>query len=152
MGTGHSLGAATSIILSLLLKLQPEKYKGVRAIVIAPPTCLSKEFIQNNPEKVNHILGVIYNKDMIPRLTIRSVAKIKTQMRKLLPLSRKPNLWIMNNSVNTTPDTIKDCLGRGSPYVFHEAPDPATAWNTFDEEVEEEVCQIMDGIVQNINL
>jgi len=53
------------------------------SIFSAPPACLGKDFIKKNPEKLDHIIGVIYNKDMIPRLTIKSVVKIKTQMRKL---------------------------------------------------------------------
>jgi len=140
---GHSLGAACGIVLSLLIREigDPEKYRNVKCIAIAPPICLSKKFIQKYPEKVQHITGVVYHKDMIPRLSIRSLLKLKVQMRVLLPLSKKSNLWILNNSVRTTDEHALLALGQTSVYLSESGAD----------RLEADVKMRMDKILERIN-
>jgi len=142
---GHSLGAACGIVLSLLIREigDPNKYRNVKCIAIAPPICLSQRFMSRYPEKVAHITGIVYNKDMIPRLSIRSLLKLKVQMRILLPLSKMSNIWILNNSVSTTDQHARRALGDNSPYISVNGAD------LLEADTNERVNAILDGIKES---
>lgn len=65
--TGHSLGAATAAVLSLIMRNDPDLPR-TKAICIAPPPCLSIELAE---ECNSNTITLVNGPDIVPRLTIK---------------------------------------------------------------------------------
>lgn len=69
--TGHSLGAGTTCLLSLLWLSDPEIMEyGFRSIAYAPPPTISKELV---PFMKDYVTSVVYGNDVVPRLSFGSL-------------------------------------------------------------------------------
>eukprot|EP00494_Astrolonche_serrata_P020963 UN21195 len=82
---------------------------------------------------------------MIPRLTMRTLFQLKEQMRLLLPIVKASNMWILNNSVSTTHETIKEVLGENCEYLVDEKKggnDKSHGWHLFDKKVKANVKRV----------
>lgn len=77
--TGHSLGAGTATLLSLMLK---KTYPDVRCIAYSPPGCLVSHTLARFTK--SFIMSVVVGDDIVPRLSIRSVHNLKGDILKQL--------------------------------------------------------------------
>lgn len=78
MVTGHSLGAGAAVILSLKLKTD---YPNVKCIAYSPPGGLISEALADYTK--SFVLSVVVGDDIVPRLSLRSVHTLKSDIIKV---------------------------------------------------------------------
>lgn len=77
--TGHSLGAGTAVMLSLMLR---KTYAHVRCIAYSPPGCLVSHALARFTK--SFIMSVVVGDDIVPRLSVRAVHNLKADILKEL--------------------------------------------------------------------
>jgi len=78
---GHSLGGAVTTILTALLM---EKYPDMRGYAFAPPPCVDRTLAERLRP---NLTSIIYGADIIGRLSLPSIFKLKRQMRSAFMVS-----------------------------------------------------------------
>lgn len=76
---GHSLGAGTAAILSIMLK---EKYRNVICFAFAPPGGLLSEDAAEYSK--NFVVSVVLGKDIVPRLGLHQMEKLRFDLIKTI--------------------------------------------------------------------
>eukprot|EP01006_Ploeotia_vitrea_P028415 TRINITY_DN61115_c0_g1_i1.p1 TRINITY_DN61115_c0_g1~~TRINITY_DN61115_c0_g1_i1.p1 ORF type:complete len:824 (+),score=375.68 TRINITY_DN61115_c0_g1_i1:14-2485(+) len=74
--TGHSLGAGASAILALLLS---KDYPDLHCYAFAPPLVFDRG-LATKPELKRLITSVVYNKDLVPRLSVHAINVLQKQI------------------------------------------------------------------------
>jgi hypothetical protein len=91
---GHSLGAGCSVVLSILMR---EKYPALRSRLrcfsYAPPGGLLSRALSDYTE--SFVTAVFLGKDVIPRLTPDSIARLRDAMFHVLGATRRTKSYIM---------------------------------------------------------
>ncbi|ESO88978.1 hypothetical protein LOTGIDRAFT_106374 [Lottia gigantea] len=88
--TGHSLGAGAAAILAMLLR---QTYPELRCYAFSPPGGLLSPTASKHAR--DYICSVIVGKDVIPRLGIPTMTKLKTQILKVLTDCKHPKVRLM---------------------------------------------------------
>ncbi len=73
--TGHSLGAGTASVLSVLLK---PTYPTLRCFAYAPPLCFDQALAT---ETQAYITTIVYHDDLVARLSLSTLRQLKDQMK-----------------------------------------------------------------------
>ncbi|ESO10164.1 hypothetical protein HELRODRAFT_72860 [Helobdella robusta] len=85
--TGHSLGAGTAALLSVLLKAQ---YNNLVCFSFSPPGWLVSSALSQYMQEF--VLSVVIGKDIIPRLGLYSMNDLKNRLRYLIANSFQPKV------------------------------------------------------------
>ncbi|ODM93660.1 Sn1-specific diacylglycerol lipase beta [Orchesella cincta] len=88
--TGHSLGAGTAALLSLMLR---STYPNLRCFAYSPPGCLVTEEAANFCE--SFVTSVIVGDDIVPRLSVPSFEKFKNDLIRAIKESKTPKYRIL---------------------------------------------------------
>ena len=88
--TGHSLGAGTAVLLSMMLK---PKYPKIRCFAFSPPGGLLNQAAARYTE--TFCMSVIIGDDLVPRLSLVTLELLKNQLVSELDACRHPKVrWI----------------------------------------------------------
>jgi hypothetical protein len=68
---GHSLGAGTASLLTLLLK---DEFPGIKCYALAPPALISRELLDLSQE---YVTSIITEDDLVPRFSTRNVERLR---------------------------------------------------------------------------
>eukprot|EP01028_Stygiella_incarcerata_P009548 TRINITY_DN4577_c0_g1_i1.p1 TRINITY_DN4577_c0_g1~~TRINITY_DN4577_c0_g1_i1.p1 ORF type:complete len:465 (+),score=172.89 TRINITY_DN4577_c0_g1_i1:156-1550(+) len=71
---GHSLGAGTASLLTLLLK---DDFPGIKCYALAPPALISRELIELSRE---YVTSIITEDDLVPRFSTRNVERLREEV------------------------------------------------------------------------
>ena len=92
--TGHSLGAGVAAILGFFIR-SDEKIKDlVKVYAYGVPGGLLNPSAREESKKF--AISIIHGDDMIPRLSIRSMKKLHTDIRKILIKTKEPKYKIIS--------------------------------------------------------
>ncbi len=108
MVTGHSLGAGVATILSLKLK---SDYPDIRCIAYSPPGGLVSERLSEYTK--SFVLSVVVGDDIIPRLGVHSVHKLKADILRVI----YKVLFIIKRKCNKSNYFLQGNLGNRTPKV-----------------------------------
>ncbi|XP_058891507.1 diacylglycerol lipase-beta-like isoform X1 [Acipenser ruthenus] len=88
--TGHSLGAGTAAVLSILLR---SAFPGLKCYAFSPPGgLLSKPLADYSKE---FIVSVVLGKDLVPRLSIPNMEDLKRSILRMVANCNKPKYQIL---------------------------------------------------------
>ncbi|KAK6481755.1 sn1-specific diacylglycerol lipase beta-like [Huso huso] len=88
--TGHSLGAGTAAVLSILLR---SAFPGLKCYAFSPPGgLLSKPLADYSKE---FIVSVVLGKDLVPRLSIPNMEDLKRRILRMVANCNKPKYQIL---------------------------------------------------------
>lgn len=88
--TGHSLGAGTAAVLSVLLR---SAFPGLKCYAFSPPGgLLSKPLADYSKE---FIVSVVVGKDLVPRLSIPNMEDLKRRILRMVANCNKPKYQIL---------------------------------------------------------
>ncbi len=99
--TGHSLGAGTAVILTFMLK---QMYHSARCYAFSPPGGLLNGLAAR--ESQNFTLSVIVGKDLVCRLSLHALARLKENMKEALLRCKLPKYQILSSGLSAC--CIKD--------------------------------------------
>ena len=85
--TGHSLGAGTAVLLSMMLK---PKYPKIRCFAFSPPGGLLNQAAARYTE--TFCMSVIIGDDLVPRLSLVTLELLKNQLVSELDACRHPKV------------------------------------------------------------
>ena len=116
--SGHSLGAGVGTILQLLLlHSKNTNYKRyMHTYGYGPPPVIDIVYAK----KINmskYITNIVYNKDVVPRLSWDSIVKTKLSVMRLLKECDKTSWWVYKKSLKYNEDTVIDALKKTCNYV-----------------------------------
>lgn len=85
--TGHSLGAGTAVLLSLMLK---SSYPDLRCFAFSPPGCLVTAEAAVYCE--SFVTSVIIGDDIVPRLSVPSFERFKNNLIRAIKDCKTPKV------------------------------------------------------------
>ncbi|MES1910153.1 MAG: hypothetical protein MHM6MM_002802 [Cercozoa sp. M6MM] len=90
--TGHSLGAGASALLALILRASSDfENHQVHAVCFGSPAVLSSALTRSAAVR-SLVTSVVHRDDMIPRMSLHSILKLKRQMTLALLIAREHGL------------------------------------------------------------
>ena len=103
--TGHSLGAGVAAILGFFFRLHESFKDRIFVYAFGVPGCLLNPPAQE--ESKTFVVGVIFNDDVVPRLSMRSVFKLRNDIRTILYHCDEPKykiiLWGFGSAIFSYP-------------------------------------------------
>ena len=105
--TGHSLGAGTAVILGLLLRSEKTIRNRLKVYAYGVPGGLLNKPARD--ESMKFMVSVIHNDDVISRLSIRSIVRLRNEVRKTLLECKEPKYKIVNTGLCAALGTIGKC-------------------------------------------
>lgn len=109
--TGHSLGAATAAVLSLIMR-DDDEFPHALAVCIAPPPCLSLELAE---ETMTTAVTVVNGADIVPRLSVPMLLPYLATARYVADLSPAKRMmigWGMSGLAVEWEELIVECEKR----------------------------------------
>lgn len=100
---GHSLGAGVAAILAILLK---PHYPNLKCFAYSPPGWLLSSTLNNYAKEF--VCSVVVGKDLVPRLGLATIQKLKEKMISLAWQSNQPKYRILAGSFSRS---IFSCFG-----------------------------------------
>ena len=95
--TGHSLGAGVAAILGFFIRSDEKIKHLVKVYAYGVPGGLLNSSARNESKKF--AMSIIHGDDMIPRLSIRSLKKLHTDIRKILIKTKVPKYKIISYGI-----------------------------------------------------
>ena len=105
--TGHSLGAGTAVILGLLLRSEKTIRNRLKVYAYGVPGGLLNKPARD--ESMKFMVSVIHNDDVISRLSIRSIVRLRNEVRKTLLECKEPKYKIINTGFCAALGAIGKC-------------------------------------------
>ncbi len=93
--TGHSLGAGTAVILAFMLR---QTHHSTKCYAFSPPGGLLNEAAARESE--NFTLSVVVGKDLVARLSLHAIARLKDEMKDTLNRCRLPKYQILSSGIS----------------------------------------------------
>ena len=91
--TGHSLGAGIAVVLGFLIRREESFEDRVYVYAYGIPGGLLNESAQTESKKF--VIAVIHNDDIIPRLSLKSMFKLRNELRVTLYNCDKPKYKVV---------------------------------------------------------
>ena len=95
--TGHSLGAGVAAILGFFIRSDEKIKHLVKVYAYGVPGGLLNPSAREESKKF--AISIIHGDDMIPRLSIRSMKKLHTDIRKILIKTKEPKYKIISYGI-----------------------------------------------------
>jgi sn1-specific diacylglycerol lipase len=89
--TGHSLGAGTAVILTLLLR---SEYRNVRCVSFSPPGCTASENLAD--ECSEWTTSYILDTDIIPRVSVESFEALRDEILEMIARIKIPKYEVVH--------------------------------------------------------
>ena len=105
--TGHSLGAGTAVVLGLLLRSEKTIRNRLKVYAYGVPGGLLNKSARD--ESMKFMVSVIHNDDVISRLSIRSIVRLRNEVRKTLLECKEPKYKIINTGFCAALGAIGKC-------------------------------------------
>lgn len=136
--TGHSLGAGVAAILSILLK---DNYDDVRCFAYAPPGGLLGR--KSSDYSKDFIVSAFYGDDIIPRLSLQNIEKLKNEIVFCINACPLPKYKILMNGLLCS-DEMSKCVRKmreimaepGEPLQHEQLYPPGVVLYVTDNKIE----------------
>jgi sn1-specific diacylglycerol lipase len=124
--TGHSLGGAVGVLLTFILRAT---YPQARCIALSPPGGLLDP--EHARKSQDFVLSVCLHHDMVPRLSIESVEKLRDEVLDLIGRARARKVDIMNLGLRLPEEGDPDRYNDTIKSLLCEEEDPSLEQETY---------------------
>jgi len=141
--TGHSLGAGTAVVLHVLMMQYPDKYRNLHSYPLAPPMVFVKSFIEKRPELFTNITCISNEKDIIPRLSVQGLLRLRIQMKLLFEHLDASNLYLFRKLCCADSNDLLKAMKEDCPFTIENIDRP---WEEFRVMVKSQFDELLQTV------